>query len=302
MFLAAFFVSFSAIFIRLSDAPALAIAAWRMGFAAAMMGPILVVSRERGRRRPVEVDGGLTGRSDQRFLKQSRFASALAVIASGVFLAAHFGTWITSLSMTSVIHSTVLVTMHPVFVIVASGILLRERVPRGAIVGAFTAMGGAVLLSLGGSAAGTEPTAAGNFLALFGAIAVTGYMIVGRWARRSMGAASYNATVYLVAAVVLLPAAFAMGQSLGPFPLREYLIFAALALVCTILGHGVFNWALRFVPALEISTAVLLEPVFASIMAAVLFGEIPGLRTVAGAVVILGSVAMVLYHNSREDV
>jgi len=260
-----------------------------MGFASAMMGPVLVVSR-RGDR--------LAGRSADH----SRYASTVAVILSGLFLAAHFGTWITSLTMTSVIHSTVLVTMHPVFVIGASAILLRERVPRGAVVGAFTAMGGAVLLSLGGSAAGMEPSLAGNVLAVLGALAVTGYMIIGRWARRSMRASSYNATVYLVAAAVLFPAAFVMGQSLGPFPVQEYLIFAALALVCTILGHGVFNWALRYVPALEVSTAVLLEPVFASIMAAVLFGEIPGLRTVMGATIILGSVAMVLYHNSREDV
>lgn len=257
-----------------------------MGLAAAMMGPVLAVSRRSSLTHIVSV-------------KPPGPREIGLVVVSGLFLAAHFGTWITSLSLTSVTHSTVLVTMHPVIVIAASVLILGETVSRRVVVGSLTAIGGAVILSVGKTVSGVSPTLTGNLLAVLGAVTVAGYIVIGRWARRSMSAASYNALVYLTAAVVLFPLARGMGQSIGPFPVREYLLFAALALFCTVMGHGVFNWALRYLPATEISLSVLLEPVFASIMAVILFQEVPGILTLVGAVIILGSLALVLYDKDR---
>lgn len=279
---AVFFVSFSAILVRLSSTPAIALAAWRMGVSTVLMVPVLVVSRARGRDR-----GGVHG---------ERYRIPL-VILSGFFLAIHFAAWITSLSLTSVTHATVLVTLHPVVVILASAIFLREQVAPMALAGSLGAILGAGILAMGGSLTGITPTAAGNALALVGAVAVAGYLVLGRSVRQYTGAAEYNLLVYGTAALVLLIFAGIAGQSFGPYTIREFAIYLALALFCTILGHGLFNWALRQLPATEISLAVLLEPVFASFMAVLVFGEIPGPVSVAGAIIILGSLSMVLYYK-----
>jgi drug/metabolite transporter (DMT)-like permease len=63
------------------------------------------------------------------------------------------------------------------------------------------------------------------------------------------------------------------------------------------LGHTSFNWALGFLPAAFVSLAALSEPVGATILAALIFQEIPGLLVVAGSVMILAGV----YLGSRTQ-
>jgi drug/metabolite transporter (DMT)-like permease len=275
-----------------------------MGLSTVMMVPILAVSRWRRARRGGGAGAGAAGAARPAAAavaaRPARGGTYLLVFAAGLLLALHFSVWITSLSLTSVTHSTVLVTMHPVLVIGASALLLRERVHLRAVYGSVGAIAGALILSRGGSLSGIAPSAAGNVLAFLGAVTVAGYMVIGRRARRDISAAEYNILVYGSATLFLVPIALAAGVPLGPFIPREYAIFAALAFFCTILGHGLFNWALRYVPATEISMAVLAEPVFASILAGILFREIPGPVTVAGALVILGSLAMVLYYERER--
>lgn len=261
-----------------------------MGIATVMMVPVLAVSR------------CLRGRAGGRAAPPAPPARyvPLMIVLSGVLLAIHFSAWITSLSLTSVMHSTVLVTLHPLLVIGASALLLREQVSRWALYGSAGAILGAVMLSMGGTVSGMVPTMRGNALAFLGAVTVAGYMVLGRWVRRHCSAAAYNVLVYGSAAAVLVPLAILSGQGLGPFEPREYLVFAALAFFCTILGHGLFNWALRYVPATEVSLAVLAEPVFASLLAVLFFREIPGALTVLGAMIILGSLFMVVYYGEER--
>lgn len=275
------FTSLSSILIRLSVAPPLVIAAWRMIIAAALIVPVTFVQSSRRRR-------------EEKVETVSK-RTVLLLGMSGVFLAAHFATWVTSLSYTSVVHSTVLVTIHPLLVIIASIFVLRKPVPSLRIVLTVVALGGAIILASGGSVRGISPTLKGDILAFLGAVAVAGYLVIGSWARRAVSAGTYNAVVHTVAAISLVVLTAVVDQPLVPYPPREFVIFAALAVFCTILGHALLNWALRYVPAVDVSTAILLEPVFASIVAGFLFDEIPGVRTIFGAVIVLGAIAGMRY-------
>ena len=259
------FTSISAILIRLSDAPPLAIAAYRMLFAFLMIAPFALPRMRR-----------LGGRD------------LLLAVASGAFLALHFATWITSVTLTSVASATVLVSMHPVIVLVGSVLILREKPLPGVSGLIVLALAGTVLLSWGDLRSGVGDIG-GNLLALAGAAAVAGYMLLGSSLRRRVGALQYNALVYGVAALILFPLARLFGAPLAPFPPREYLIFAGLAFFCTILGHALFNWALKYVRATFVSTSILLEPVFATVMAIFVLGEIPSILTLLGGVVVIGA-------------
>src|SRR5438093_462127 len=122
-------VSFSAIFIRLAHAPALAMAFWRNVLATALLAPLALARH----------------RTEFRRLSRNQ---VLVAAASGVLLAAHFATWIPSLRYTTVAASTVLVTAAPVFTALA-GRWTGERAARGATAGIAVALAGAVVVSGG---------------------------------------------------------------------------------------------------------------------------------------------------------
>ena len=275
------FTSFSAILVRLADAPPLAVASWRMIFTTVLLTPLVAYERIRPAS-PRSTPNA--ARSDT-----GRTSSILLSVASGMFLALHFALWITSLSYTSVASSTILVTTHPVIVGVTGFLLLGERIPLRGLLFMITAFAGSVILVWGGLADG-EATTFGNLLAFLGAVTVSGYLILGRVARRHLSVNGYTIIVYSVAAVLLVAASLLFGVPLGPYPARELLIFFALALFCTLLGHSLFNWALKYVTTTIVSTSILGEPVIAGLLAILFFGEVPTLLTFVGGSVILVSV------------
>lgn len=281
VFVGVAFASLSAILIRISDAPPLVIAFYRMLFTSVMLAPVLM-RRER------------TQRNTQRSTRSLPAMRTLGLLAgSGAFLALHFATWNASLSYTTVASSVVLVTLHPIFVAVGSVIFLREHVPPAAFVFIVLAIVGSAILSYGDLALGPEAML-GNALAVAGAISVAGYMLLGRFLRRHVTALSYNWSVYTVAAAILLPASLLAGNPLNGYPPVEFAIFAALAFFCTVLGHSIFNWALKYVSASSVSTSILLEPIFATLMALVIFEEVPGPAALVGGIIVVASLYMVI--------
>ena len=71
--------------------------------------------------------------------------------------------------------------------------------------------------------------------------------------------------------------------------------FLLLAIVPNLLGHTLFNWAIKWVSTNVISVAVLFEPIGAAILAYFVFAEylMPS-QIVGGVVVILGILLFVL--------
>jgi drug/metabolite transporter (DMT)-like permease len=281
------FTSFSAIFIRLSSAPPLAIASYRMVFTVVMLAPLLARELIRDRR-----DRSPTGEH-----RPIRPRVVMLSLVSGVFLSLHFATWIASLSYTSVASSTVLVTTHPIIVAAVGAAFLGERLRVRSVILICSAFAGGVILVAGG--ARLEGSAVGNLLAFAGAVAVSGYMILGRVVRQTMSVNRYTFLTYSTAAILLVVYALASRTPLYPYPVRELLLFAALALVCTLLGHSLFNWAIRYVRASVISTSILGEPVIATVLAILLFGEIPAIWTLVGGAVILVSIFFFVRSESE---
>jgi len=159
---------------------------------------------------------------------------------------------------------------------------------------------GMAILSFGDLAEATD-SFTGDMLALSGAAAVSGYLLIGRYVRQRLEAFTYVVTVYLVAAVTLAIVAVASGTPVFGYALREYLIFLGIAFFCTLLGHTLFNWALRHLKTAFVSMAVLTEPVYATVLAIIIFSEVPATTTfVGGAVVLLGVLLFVREENTME--
>jgi drug/metabolite transporter (DMT)-like permease len=271
-------VSFSAVLNRLSASPALVINLYRVAFALLLLAPVAV--------RPTL---GALRRAPPRDL--------LACLAAGTMLALHLMAWTTSLRLTSIASAVILVTSDPLFVMAASFLVFRERVPGRAMAWAFLAMLGAVAVGANDWRGGPAPLL-GDLLALAGAFLMAGYLIVGRGVRRRLELLPYVFLVYLACAAWLLLGCLLTRTPLGPYPAREWGLFLLLALLPTLLGHTVFNWALAYVSASAVAVTLLGEPVGAMALAALILGEYPGVVQVAGgAAVLLG-----LYRFVRSSV
>lgn len=259
-------VSFSSLFVRLASAPPLIIATYRLLFTFIAIAPYTL----------------LRHRNDLAALKPRETALGAA---GGVFLALHFATWFTSLNYTTIASSVVLVTMQPVFVVIGSYLLFREKVSRLGMIGGAIAMSGSFIIGAGDFKLGMSAFF-GDFLALMAAILVSGYMIVGRRLRGNVSLPAYTFIVYGSAALVLILTSLLAGIPFAPYPPRDWLLFTALALVCTVGGHTIFNWVIRYVPASTVSVSILGESLGAIVWAAVFLREFPGWRQITGGMVI----------------
>lgn len=261
-------VSFASIFTRLITAPPLIIAFYRLAFTVLLLSP-WALSR--------------AGRSELITIRGKDLA--LAVLA-GVFLAVHFVVWITSLQYTSIASSTVLVTMQPLFVVTLGFLFLKEKINRISALGALVALCGSILVGAGDFRLGGMAFW-GDLLAFAGAFFVAVYVLIGRSLRRRFSLFPYVFLVFSSAALSLLLFNLFMRLPLYPYPASDWLWFVALALIPTIFGHTVFNWALRYVQAAVVSVSILGEPVGATFLGYLVFREVPGVFQLVGGLVII---------------
>ena len=213
----------------------------------------------------------------------------LLCVVGGICLALHFYTWFYALRLTSVASAAVLVNTHPIFIVIGSILFLKERIHRKSLPFIALTFIGSVVIALG-DYGHSHRNLQGDLLALAGAFFVSVYMLIGRVVRKELSLPIYAFSIYGISTLVLLLLDVSTGTALLPYSAKEFLIFFLLALVCTIGGHTVFNWALRYVRPSFISTAVLGEPVFASLFALILFRETPSLYTVAGALLVIAGI------------
>ncbi len=288
-------VSTSSIFIRFAqtEAPSLVIAALRLTFATLLLAPV-----------------AWTRHRDE--LKSLTRGEIILGIVSGLFLAVHFATWITSLQYTSVASSVVFVSTGPLWVALLSPLLLNERLARATVVGLAVALFGGTMIGLAGACIWNNglqcPNISqvlhgramwGNFLALVGAWAVSGYLIIGRKFRatRSISLVPYIFVVYGVAAIALILTMFVAGESPLGYPAPTYGWIFLLAAFPQLIGHSTYNWALRYLPASFVAVTTLGEPIGSAILAFFLLKETPTAIVIGGGILILTGI----YLASRVD-
>lgn len=287
-------VSTASIFIRFAQtegAPSLVIAALRLSFATLLLVPLA------------------GARYRQEISNFTRRELALGAI-SGIFLAVHFATWISSLEYTSVASSVVFVSTGPLWVALLSPLLLNERLTPSALAGLALALLGGTVIGLADACTWEGGLQCpdfdqvmqgrsmwGNFLALAGAWAVTGYLIIGRSlrSRRSMSLIPYIFLVYGMAALALILIMFVSGQSPFGYEAKIYGWIFLLAAIPQLIGHSTYNWALRYIPASFVAITTLAEPVGSAILAYFILDETPTSGVLLGGALILAGI----YFASR---
>ncbi len=214
---------------------------------------------------------------------------------AGVALAAHFATWITSLSYTSIAASTTIVTTTPIWVALLSWLWFGEKPNRVMMAGILVALIGGVTIGWEtGESTGANPLL-GNGLALIGAWTASLYLLLGREAQRqNLSVGSYITIAYGVAAIVLLPLPLIAGTSYTGYSPLTYGLMVLTAIVPQLIGHTSLNWSIRWVSPTLVTLLNLFEPVASSGLAFVMFGEVPGTQVLIGAMILLIGVGVAI--------
>ncbi len=290
-------VSTASLFIRFAQeyVPSITIAAFRMGLAALLLFPYTVVKHK----------------NELRAL--SRKDLGLALLA-GLLLAVHFATWITSLEYTSVASSVVLVTTTPLWVALMAPVFLGEKSHRLAIIGMIVALLGGVIIA-GGDVCSWTPgditchfqdglsgsrNLIGDLLAVLGAISGAAYLMIGRHLRRKISLTPYIFLVFSASALFLVIAMFFMTGAPSVYPARVYGWLILLAVVPQLLGHSIFNWSLKYLPAEYVSVNLLGEPIGSSILAYIFLNEKPPAVKIIGAILILAGIGLATLHQKSQ--
>jgi len=264
------FLSTSAIFVKLAEAPSGIIAFYRLLFTLCVLAPVLLC-----RKQEREQMFRLTGRQ------------MLLAVVSGALLAVHWVMWFESLRYTSVASSTVLVSLQPLFSILWGRLLLHETVSLQGMLGVFLAIAGSVIIGWGDFQV-SGAAFWGDVLSFASAGVISLHFLFGQLLRKELDVLPYTTVCYSASTLCLAVYALVTGQHFTGYSLQTWGCFLGLALFATVGGQCVFNLLLKYLPATAVTMGILGEPVGTIILAFLLFGEGIVLQQGLGMFCILG--------------
>ena len=269
-------VSTASVLIKLCDAPSLIIATYRLVLASLMLLPY---------------------GSYKKMWRGWKGVKIRWLIFSGLMLSLHFVFWIASLKYTSVASSVVLVTTHPIFVGIGASLFLKEHLGLRLILGIFFSVLGCGLIGYGDMGLSKEAFI-GDGMALLGAVAAAGYLLVGRRMRQNQDLIQYVFPVYSTAGLVLIVLSLIFHKPFFGYSPSTYLLFFLLALIPQLIGHTTLNWALKYLPASMLAVINLGEPVGSTILAYFILGEGLTIWKVLGGALVLSGILVALRKDT----
>ena len=207
-----------------------------------------------------------------------------AVIA-GVVLALHFVGFFLAMRMTTVAAGTALVALQPIFAALFVK-LSGGHIPSKAWLGMIVSFAG-VLLVVGVDLQISFKSFLGDLAALISAALAAAYMIAGSKAQRTLETTTYTTICYFICSMTALPMALIAGNEIFSFTAKEWWILLGLILGAQLLGHSMFNSALKRVSPAVVSLIVFFEVPVSAVLAVWWLDQKPPVGIIPGIVLIL---------------
>lgn len=222
----------------------------------------------------------------------------------GLALSVHFGTWIASLNLTSVAIATLLVSTTPVWTTLYDVIFLRKRPSPQFWLGFVATIVGAVLAVMNNSGPSTAHTSneqlLGASLSLLGGFAFACYLVAIRTVSDDYSTLVIVNRTYTWSAVFLWVGVLVGRETLPPMDLTCWGGILGMSLVSQMLGHTGMNLSLKSFTPNIVALSTLLEPVFAAILALMIFQEALSAQMIFGAVLIVAGLTAVISAKIGE--
>lgn len=281
LFAGVFSCSLSSAFVKSMTTPSCVTATYRLFMAVLLLTPYVFWNKN-------------TRKEVLTMSRKDLLFSALA----GVFFAFHLFVWFESLRFTTVASSTVLCNTEVIFAAIGYILFFGKRLKKGEFLAIGVALAGSVIIAMADQGGG-HGGLFGDFLALLAAILMAAYTLIGTRQRAHISTTAYTYVLYIASFFTLIGITVATGTPMFGYEPKNWFLALCLAIFCNLMGHTVYSWALKYLKPTYVSTAKLAGPVFAASNAVWLFGEIPGLTQILGALVVISGVA--LYAKQKQD-
>lgn len=254
-FLALVCLAQSASLIKWIAAPVFVLGMWRMWIASACFLPLVLRERE------------------LKPLFQSKKSSLLLLGLSGLFLFLHFWTYFYSAKNTQVAHCMIIFATNPLFTALGAALFFREKITYRLII-SYVLAATSVWLLVAQSLDIDRGSVLGDLSALVSAILYSAYFLMSFKARKEYPNKTFTLVVFTISALCFTAFSFSENNWIN-YPTQTWIGLFLLGGFTTVLGHGLFNYLVKFINMNVLACGKLVEPAIASLTAFLLFREIP---------------------------
>jgi len=274
LFVAVVAISFAAIFFKKSQPTHPVVAAGiRLAIAALLFLPMALRSWRQGKGSRQLIVSGLW---------------------AGVFYALHFGTWVTSLTLTSVASSVTLVTATPLLLGVYALVAGTDKPEKRHWISIALALVGLSVIGSHDSQAGNDALL-GDLFAFGGAAAMAGYMLISRRLGESLDIWIFGGLATSVGAATLLGTALLLDIPIQPSSDEALMYLALAALVPQLIGHNLLTWSLRHTRPTVVGISTIGEPIGAALLGWLWLGEAVSSTVGLGCSITLAAVVLAVW-------
>jgi drug/metabolite transporter (DMT)-like permease len=198
------------------------------------------------------------------------------------------------LSLTSVHVAAILITTIPVFALGAAILAGRERATATRVGGIALACGGALLVVGGESLAGTWRSFVGALMIIINCLSYALYLVVSKPAMARLSARAVVARMFAMGSLMLFPiAAYSLwNEDWRAIPTGAWLALLAVIAGPTVAAYLLNAWALRHADSSVVAAYTYVQPILATILGALIFGEVIGGVVLLAGAMIFGGVAL----------
>ncbi|NDA94878.1 MAG: DMT family transporter [Actinobacteria bacterium] len=226
--------------------------------------------------------------------RKNREGMGWAVLA-GIILSIHFIGFFLAMRLTTVAAGTALVALQPIF----AALFVRitgGHIPSRAWLGMVVSFSGVILIS------GVDLTISlrafmGDLAAIISAALAAMYMMAGSKAQKTLETTSYTTICYFVCAITALPFVVLGGFNFWNFTANQWWIVLGLIVGAQILGHTMFNSALKRVSPAVVSLIIFFEVPVSSVLAIWWLDQRPPIGILPGIILILTGCALVVLRT-----
>jgi len=269
--LGVFLVSFAGIFVQLIKVAPSVVAMYRLGLCGLLLLPI-----------------SLRHKDIKSIKKQDLRLMALA----GLLISLHYFSWFIALKYTSVTSSTLIICLEPLIALIFGYLLYREKITKGQFIILIIALIGVGIVAWGDIFLSSNALI-GDAITLLAVIFMVIYLFIGQNMVKRYSFIVYSAILFSFAGLYLLIYNLITKQNLIDYTPKDYL-FLFLLVTIPNAGQIIFNYSLKYVKPSLIATSILLEPVFASIMAVIILKDKIILNQYIGGLIIIISIYLYL--------
>lgn len=228
-----------------------------------------------------------------KLLKKQGIKKYLLLLIPALFLGLHFHLWVMGLKRTYIATASFIVTLSPVFFALAERLIFRGRINKKTYIALGLVVAGALwLLRIRGGKLGKE----GDLFCFASMLLFVIYLLVSQRVSRNVPHLVYIHTIYLWGGLLTLPLCLITGDlaAVRLNDLASLSALMALVLFPSLIGHTTLNYGVRYFPPLTVSFFTLLEPVFATITAAIFLSEFPGIGEFPSYILFLSATVIIM--------